>query len=153
MTLHHLFFISARWDFEKKIITQLPGEAHQPGTITLDQNQKYKKKSAWWRHILIKVLCEEFKSTIHFAEETKFHLVHCTLDRMTMKLTRRLLGYMPLCSLVCSHRTLIPFLCIACFARALLCTHLFTHWVTHSLQSSWEQSFCLWNKRVDFTQF
>ena len=45
------------------------------------------------------------------------------MGKMTMKSTRRVLGHSLVRSLVRSHRSLIRFLRIACFTRALCCAH------------------------------
>ena len=78
---------------------------------------------------------------------------HCTLGRMKMKSTRRVLGHLLLRSFVESHHSLIRLLRTARFARALRCAHSFAHSLTRSLRSSWERGFCLWNERVDFIRF
>ena len=70
-----------------------------------------------------------------------------------MKSTRRVLGHSLLRSLLHSHRSPICLLRTARFARALRFAHSFARSLTHSLRSSWERGFCLWNKRVDFIQF
>ena len=66
-----------------------------------------------------------------------------TVATMTMKSTRRALGHLLLHSLVCLHRSLICLLQTARFALALHCAHSFARSLTYSLQSSWENCFCL----------
>ena len=56
----------------------------------------------------------------------------CTMGRMTMKSTRRALGYSVLRSLVRSHHSLIRSLRTACFARALRCADSFARSLTRS---------------------
>ena len=70
-----------------------------------------------------------------------------------MKLTRIVLGHSLLCSIVCSHRSLIRLLRTARFARALRCAHSFARSLTRSIRRSWESDLCLWNECVDFIQF
>ena len=57
----------------------------------------------------------------------------CTIGRITMKLTRGVLGHSLLCSLVRSHRSLICLLRPARFARALRCAHSLARLLTPEL--------------------
>ena len=62
----------------------------------------------------------------------------CTVGRMSMKSTRRLLGHSLLRSLVLSHRSLIRLLRTARRARALRCAHKFARSLTHfGLMGKW----------------
>jgi len=54
---------------------------------------------------------------------------YCTVGRMTMKSTRRVLGHSLLCSLIRPHCSLIRLLRTA---RALRCAHSFSRSLTHS---------------------
>ena len=74
----------------------------------------------------------------------------CTLGRMPMKLTRRVLGHSLLRSLVRSHRSFIHLLTSLVRSAAVIRS------LSRSLtlfQSSWQIDFRLWNERVDFPQF
>ena len=58
----------------------------------------------------------------------------CTVGRNCIKSTRRVLGHSLLCSVFCSHRSLIRLIRTARFARALRCAPLrsFVHSLAHS---------------------
>ena len=87
----------------------------------------------------------------HRYRQTHTHTcLQSTVGKMTMKLTRRVLGHLLICSLVCSRRYLICLLSIARFARALCCAYLFARSLTHLVPSSWESGFCLWIEWIDF---
>ena len=51
----------------------------------------------------------------------------CTVGSKYMKLTRRVLGHLLICSLVRLHCSLSNLLRTACFARALRCAHSLAH--------------------------
>ena len=76
-----------------------------------------------------------------------------TVSWNCMKLMRRVLGHSLVRSLFSSHRPLICLLRIARFARVLRCAHSLARLLTHSLPSSWERGFCLWDECVDFKSF
>ena len=57
----------------------------------------------------------------------------CTVGKMTMKSTRRVLGHLLLRLLLLSHRSLICLLRTACFALALRCAHSLARSLTPEL--------------------
>ena len=63
------------------------------------------------------------------------------MGRMTMKLTRRLLGHLLIRSLICSDRWLICLHRTARFTWARHCAHLLVRSLTHLLLRSWEWSY------------
>ena len=79
------------------------------------------------------------------------------MGKKLMKLTRRVMDHSLIRSLIRSHRSLIRLLRTASFARALCRAHslarLLARSLTHSLPSSWESGFCLWNECINFIQF
>ena len=98
-------------------------------------------KGSWWTSY-IHALFANRVNLIHFWEHVFFYVIasslkppanyrHCTLVRMTMKLTYRVLGHSLLRLLVRLHRWLVCLLYTARFARALCCAHSFARSLTH----------------------
>ena len=81
----------------------------------------------------------------------------CTVGRMTTKSTRRVLGHLRLCLLVCSHCSLIRFPRTARFARALRFAHLFVRSLTHSracrkVKTTWFCPTVIWPERNEWRE-
>ena len=89
--------------------------------------------------------CRSFHLSFDFCFRAPPRTTRRTVGRMTMILTRGVLGRLFLRAFVCSHRSLIRLLRTARFAGVLRYSYLFAR--------SWEKGSYLWIARVDFTQF